>query len=38
VIDVYLVRHAIAEQRDFVRWPDERPLSPVGITRPPHAA
>jgi phosphohistidine phosphatase len=35
VIDVYLVRHAIAEQRDFVRWPDdaERPLSPAGRTR-----
>jgi phosphohistidine phosphatase SixA len=40
VIGVYLVRHAIAEQRDFVRWPDdaERPLSPVGIARSPHTA
>ena len=35
MIHVYLVRHAIAEQRDFVRWPDdaERPLSPAGTTR-----
>jgi phosphohistidine phosphatase len=35
VIDVYLVRHAIAEQRDFVRWPDDadRPLSPLGTAR-----
>ena len=35
MIDVYLVRHAIAEQRDFLRWPDdaERPLSPAGTAR-----
>jgi phosphohistidine phosphatase len=35
VIDVYLVRHAIAEQRDWNRWPDDadRPLSPVGVER-----
>ena len=35
MIEVYLVRHAIAEQRDFVRWPDdaERPLSPAGTAR-----
>jgi phosphohistidine phosphatase len=34
-VDVYLVRHAIAERRDFVRWPndDERPLTPRGIAR-----
>jgi phosphohistidine phosphatase len=31
-MDVYLVRHAIAEVRDTARWPDDsdRPLSPDG--------
>jgi phosphohistidine phosphatase len=35
VIDVYLVRHAIGEQRDYARWPDDskRPLSPEGVAR-----
>jgi phosphohistidine phosphatase len=34
-VDVYLVRHAIAEQRDVVRWPDDsqRPLTPEGAGR-----
>jgi phosphohistidine phosphatase len=34
-MDVYLVRHAIAEARDPGRWPDdaERPLTPEGIAR-----
>jgi phosphohistidine phosphatase len=34
-VDVYLVRHAIADRRDFVRWPndDERPLTARGIAR-----
>jgi phosphohistidine phosphatase len=34
-MDVYLVRHAIAENRDPARWPDdaERPLTPKGIAR-----
>lgn len=34
-MDLYLVRHAIAEQRDFARWPDDgdRPLSPEGMER-----
>lgn len=32
-MDLYLVRHAIAEPRDPERWPDDsrRPLSPRGI-------
>ena len=31
-MDLYLVRHAIAEPRDAARWPDDalRPLSPEG--------
>lgn len=31
-MDLYLVRHAIAEPRDQARWPDDsqRPLSPEG--------
>lgn len=35
MIDVYLVRHATAEQRDYVRWPHdvERPLSAAGLAR-----
>jgi phosphohistidine phosphatase len=35
VIDVYLVRHAIAEPRDAARWPDDsqRPLTADGIAR-----
>ena len=34
-MDLYLVRHAIAEDRDPVRWPDDgdRPLSEKGIER-----
>src|SRR5690242_16606127 len=34
-MDLYLVRHAIAEDRDPARWPDdgERPLSAKGIER-----
>lgn len=34
-MDLYLVRHAIAEPRDPVRWPDDadRPLSAKGIAR-----
>jgi phosphohistidine phosphatase len=34
-MDVYLVRHAIAEDRDSERWPDdaERPLTRDGIER-----
>lgn len=34
-MDVFLVRHAIAEDRDPARWPDdsERPLSPAGAER-----
>ena len=32
---LYLVRHAVAEERDFERWPDdaERPLTGRGIKR-----
>jgi phosphohistidine phosphatase len=32
LVDVFLVRHAIAEPRDPARWPDDsqRPLSPEG--------
>ena len=32
MIEVYLVRHAIAESRDPTRWPDDslRPLTPEG--------
>jgi len=35
-VDVYLVRHAIAELRDTTRWPDDslRPLS-AGPTNTP---
>jgi phosphohistidine phosphatase len=34
-VDVYLVRHAIAEQRDAMRWPVDslRPLTPEGADR-----
>ena len=34
-MDLYLVRHAIADTRDPARWPDdsERPLTPEGIAR-----
>jgi phosphohistidine phosphatase len=34
-MDVFLVRHAIAEQRDAGRWPDDarRPLTPEGEER-----
>ena len=34
-MDVYLVRHAIAETRDSTQWPDdsERPLAPEGAAR-----
>ena len=34
-MDLYLVRHAIAEERDAARWPDDadRPLSAKGIDR-----
>jgi phosphohistidine phosphatase len=34
-MDLYLVRHAIAEDRDPARWPDDgdRPLSAKGIER-----
>ena len=34
-MDLYLVRHAIAEDRDHARWPDDadRPLSAKGIER-----
>jgi phosphohistidine phosphatase len=34
-VDLYLVRHAIAEPRDTMRWPDDsvRPLAPAGIER-----
>jgi phosphohistidine phosphatase len=34
-VDLYLVRHAIAEQRDAMRWPDDshRPLTPDGRER-----
>ena len=32
-MDVYLLRHAIAEERNAARWPDDslRPLTPDGI-------
>jgi phosphohistidine phosphatase len=35
VRDLVLVRHAVAEPRDFERWPDDslRPLTPDGIER-----
>jgi phosphohistidine phosphatase len=35
VLDVYLIRHAIAENRDAVRWPDDslRPLTERGAER-----
>jgi phosphohistidine phosphatase len=34
-MDLYLVRHAIAEERDAARWPNDgdRPLSAKGIER-----
>jgi len=34
-MDLYLVRHAIAEDRDAMQWPDDgdRPLSAKGIER-----
>ena len=34
-MDLYLVRHAIAERRDATRWPDDslRPLTPDGSER-----
>ena len=39
-MDLYVVRHAIAEARDENRWPDdsERPLTPGGEERFRHAA
>jgi phosphohistidine phosphatase len=35
VLDLYLVRHAIADSRDPARWPDDsqRPLTDKGIAR-----
>jgi phosphohistidine phosphatase len=34
-VDLYLVRHAIAHERDAARWPDDslRPLTPEGEER-----
>jgi len=34
-VDLYLVRHAIAEDRDSARWPDDsvRPLTAEGVDR-----
>jgi phosphohistidine phosphatase len=34
-VDLLIIRHAIAEERDAKRWPDDRlrPLSPRGIAR-----
>ena len=34
-MDIYLIRHAVAFERDPVRWPEdsERPLMPKGIKR-----
>ncbi len=34
-VDLYLVRHAIAEPRDAMQWPDDsrRPLTPAGAAR-----
>jgi phosphohistidine phosphatase len=34
-VELYLVRHAIAEDRDVARWPDDalRPLTPDGAAR-----
>lgn len=34
-MDIYLVRHALAERRDHERWPDDadRPLSADGVKR-----
>jgi phosphohistidine phosphatase len=34
-VELYLVRHAIADKRDAARWPDDsqRPLTPEGIAR-----
>jgi len=34
-VDLYLVRHAIAEDRDSARWPDDsvRPLTADGVER-----
>jgi phosphohistidine phosphatase len=34
-VNVYLLRHAIAEERDAARWPDDslRPLSENGVER-----
>lgn len=34
-MDLYLVRHAVAAERDPDRWPDdrERPLTPAGMTK-----
>jgi phosphohistidine phosphatase len=34
-VELYLVRHAIAEDRDASRWPDDalRPLTPAGAAR-----
>jgi phosphohistidine phosphatase SixA len=39
-VDVYLVRHAIAEERDAARWPDDslRPLTAEGAESFRHAA
>lgn len=35
VVEIYLVRHAVAEDRDAARWPDDalRPLTAAGIER-----
>jgi phosphohistidine phosphatase len=35
VTEIYLVRHAAAEKRDRLHWPDDslRPLTPEGIAR-----
>ena len=34
-MDLYVVRHAVAHERDWTRWPDdaERPLTPEGEER-----
>jgi len=34
-VDVFLVRHALAQERDAEKWPDDRarPLKPSGIRR-----
>lgn len=39
-MDIYLVRHGIAHDRDFSRWPDDgqRPLTPEGAEKFRHVA